>query len=274
MKKILLIIIFGYAVADQSVYISGNQLQTAKVQAQADISTTKAVMPAGIESFDLSQDSVNTQQMIMKEAVTQAKGQSGQINTSYESGEKYYIFSDKLKQDSIKQSIEYQAHSPINANDTISYYNQLKENAKNSIGEGRLLIFISMSMPKSAIENLITQGEKVGAVFVLRGLVDGSLKKTQKSFYAAMNGHKVGAMINPELFKTFNVTKVPTFAIYANAKQNPLNTGCKIAPEFVTITGSVSVRYALEQMQQNSKLSGVAANLLELMDKSSFYKQK
>ncbi len=273
MKKLLMLVtVIQLVFADQSVYLSSDQLNIAKNQAVTDVNTTKALMPSIIESINISQSKIDNQKSIIDMAVVQAKGQAAPISTSYESGEKYYIFSDQVKQDAIQQATEYSKASPLNANDTITYYNQMKSNAKDAIGEGRVLIFISMSMPKNTIQNLISQGEKIGAVFVLRGLVNGSLKQTQKQFYALMNDHHVGAMINPELFKTFNVTQVPTFAIYAHATQNPLNTGCKIAPDFVTVTGAVSLRYALDDMR-HSKLSGLASNYLDLMDSSSFYKK-
>ena len=272
MKKALLLLGVAAVFADQSVYISGQQLEQAKSQAISDINATTSLMGNGIESVGISTNQVKNQQKLMEMSVDQAKSQVAPISTTFESGEKYYIFSDKIKSDSIKQALDYKKNPPISANDTITYYNQMKQD-KNSISEGRVLIFISMSMPKETIKNLIVQGEKIGAVFVLRGLVDGSLKKTQKEFYTLMNGHQVGAMINPELFKTFNVNKVPTFAIYANATQNPLNTGCKIAPDFVTVSGVVTLRYALEDMQAHSKLSGLANNYLDMMNNNSFYKR-
>lgn len=275
MKKVVFALLFliNFGLADQSIYISSNQLRIAKEHATGEINSAKKLMPYMQESAHISESKFNAQAQVIREATNQAKNQAQPLQLNYEPGEKYYIFSDKLKQDSIKQSIEYKTQQSLKANEIITYYNQMQSNAKTSIGEGRLLIFISFSMPKELIKSLIVEGEKIGAVFVLRGLIDGSIKKTQNEFYNLMSDHQVGAMINPELFKTFGISRVPSFVIYSNAKQNPLNMGCKIAPDFVALSGAVTIKYALEQMSTRSSLSSLASNYLELLDNDSFYKK-
>jgi glucan-binding YG repeat protein len=124
MKKLFLLFLAATAFADQSVYISQQQLENAKSQAISDVNAASALSQNMTESVAISQQSLDKQKTVAQLAVQQAKGQSGSIQTSYESGEKYYIFSDQMKNDSIQIAREYKKSSPLNANDTITYYNQ------------------------------------------------------------------------------------------------------------------------------------------------------
>lgn len=266
---VYMICLFNSVHADESIYINSQQLNEAEQSAKVDINEAN-IKTTYIQPPRVSESVLQQQIMQVQNTINDAKNQTAPIEQINSTGEKYYIFSDKLDNDSKEQAALNQSHSPINANQLINYYNRMKDN-KDSISEGRVLIFISMTMPKKSIMNLIKQGQKVGAVFVLMGLVDGSIKKTQREFYSLMQGNQVGAMINPQLFRTFNIKMVPTFVIYAHAKQNPLNTGCKVAPKFVSLSGDVNLHFALTEMAKKSELSGLADNYLTIMAGKSFY---
>ena len=80
-------------------------------------------------------------------------------------------------------------------------------------------------------------------------------------------------MINPTLFKAFDVQSVPTFALYKSS-QDLMQTACKVAPVYTKVTGAVTVHYALEQLKTSkiADLSQIASNELDILDSSNFYK--
>jgi conjugal transfer pilus assembly protein TrbC len=170
---------------------------------------------------------------------------------------------------------QYNKKSPLDINQTISDYNAILKNTKLKLGNNRLLIFISSSMSKSTIVNLMHQGSVLGAIFVVRGLMNNSYVKTYKYFYQLKADNNIGIMINPTLFKAFEIDSVPTFALY-QSPQNLMETACNIAPIYSKITGEVSIEYALTQLKQsrNLELAQIANNELDVLQNSNFYKGK
>jgi len=141
--------------------------------------------------------------------------------------------------------------------------------------DNRLLIFISASMPKKTILNLMAQASQIGAIFVIRGVMDGSYVKTYKYFYSLKGENTVGIMINPTLFKAFGIDVVPTFVLY-KSQQDILKTACHISPTYIKVSGAVPVKYALTQLQRakDGDLVQIATNELELIDNKNFYNKR
>ena len=188
----------------------------------------------------------------------------------------YRSSSDKMKNDAINLSKQYQKQPPVDFNQMLKYYNDMNKNSKNMIGDNHLLIFISYSIPKEQLVSLIKQAQSINAVFVLRGMIDGSMKKTQKEFFELKKNYQIGAMINPKLFSAFSVTQVPTFVIYKSGGTDILKEACNVAPTYTKIIGSVSVRYALEKLERSNEdgLGKLASYYLDMMDSSGFYGKK
>jgi len=115
-----------------------------------------------------------------------------------------------------------------------------------------LLIFISFSMPDNLIKEYIQQAKKAGAVLVLRGMIDQSISKTAIKLNTINNKQGVNAIIDPNLFKLYNITKVPTIVL-AQYEGYPC-LDCKQSLIYDKISGSISLEYALEQII-NSKFS-------------------
>jgi hypothetical protein len=71
--------------------------------------------------------------------------------------------------------------------------------------DGELLVLVSFSMPKEALQNLAQQAERAGAVLVLRGMVNDSLTDTAKAIKTVLGG-KAGTAP----FKSTPMCSVPT----------------------------------------------------------------
>ena len=92
----------------------------------------------------------------------------------------------------------------------------------------KYLVFISCSMPDHVIQSLYSED----VTLVLRGLIDGSFKKTA----AKLQELNVIAEINPKLFMKYKVDRVPTFV---------LDQG----EEYYSLKGNVSVDYAKRKLE-------------------------
>ena len=75
----------------------------------------------------------------------------------------------------------------------------------------KYLIFISFSMPPDSIKLLYSESLNQNATLVMRGLLDGSFKKTA----AKLQSLNVVAQINPKLFKKYQIERVPTIVAVA-----------------------------------------------------------
>jgi conjugal transfer pilus assembly protein TrbC len=196
------------------------------------------------------------------------------LSNTLPSGQKYYLYSESIVSDSKQEMAQY-TKPALDINQTISDYNAMLSNAKAQIGDSRLLIFVSSSMPKKALTNLMQQSSAIGAIFVIKGLINGSYVNTYRYFYNLKGQNTVGIMINPTLFSAFKVDQVPTYALY-QSKQDLLKTTCKAAPEYTKVSGEVTVKYALEQLQRSkiSNLAQIASNELDILDQQNFYGRK
>ena len=260
--------------ADTSVYLDQSQLQQAQqFNTAAGNNAIKNAPQAesALSTIQLSQ--LNTAQVESEIKTTDQYFKAKPLKNTLPNGEKYYLYSESIVSDSQKAMAQYK--KPMDLNKTIADYNALNKNAKASIGDNRLLIFISSSMPKKSIINLMTQASSIGAVFVVRGLINNSYVNTYKYFYNLKGNNTVGIMINPTLFSALHVETVPTFALYQSDK-DLLHTACNVAPKYTKVSGDVTLRYALEQLTKstNADLAQIAANELDILDSNSFYKVK
>lgn len=126
-----------------------------------------------------------------------------------------------------------------------------------------LIIFISSSMPMSALEKLGNQAKKAGAVLVMRGLV-GDLDKNgwNQTMQYIEPVAKTGAsiQIHPDLFKQYNVNVVPTFVLAINGIVQGCNDDMCDASS-IRAEGDASLDYVLEywkdKYSEDSKVADV-----------------
>lgn len=115
----------------------------------------------------------------------------------------------------------------------------------------RLIIFVSLSMPRESLRRLAAQAARAGAAVALRGLAADAQGKP--SFRAtAMAVQRLGLReggfsVDPPDFKRFGIDQVPAFVLLT---QNDCRTcGDDYTPKHLTIYGDVSLDYALHAME-------------------------
>ena len=129
----------------------------------------------------------------------------------------------------------------------------------------RLLVFVSLAMPQGALRRLMADGERVGAVLLLRGLEGGSLRRTSERV-RQLAGERAGAIqIDPQAFLRYGVAHVPVFVL---AKRDSVQNACQAAgcaaPDgFVSVAGDVTIDYALRHVVSNAP--GFAAPARQLL---------
>ena len=156
-----------------------------------------------------------------------------------------------LNQDQIKKLLgNYQAN-PNSDNSRTEHFSLYK-----------LMIFVSSSIPKSSLKDLMIQAKESGGVLVFRGAI-GSIKNTAKVL-AEISRENVSAIIDPRLFDLFQIKLVPTFVVLTKDYQDceaisdqesstsnitnkiSNNSNCHFTPIHDRITGNITLNYALE----------------------------
>lgn len=113
-----------------------------------------------------------------------------------------------------------------------SVFNSKPEAARRA----QYLIFISFSMPKASLKALYQAATKSGGVLLLRGLKNNSFKKTAEY----LKQLEISVDIDPEAFKEYHITKVPTFVLVKNK-------------EYHSILGNISFSYAKDKLLEAAK---------------------
>jgi type-F conjugative transfer system pilin assembly protein TrbC len=120
----------------------------------------------------------------------------------------------------------------------------------------QVLIFVSFSMPEASLIAYAKDVAKIGGRLVFQGLVDDSFRATQAKFLAL----GIAADIDPTLFETFSVKRVPLI-VHA-----PIHQGEVQAQGTDQLLGHVSLKYALEQFQDKGEVAGCQGYLKKLAE--------
>lgn len=113
-----------------------------------------------------------------------------------------------------------------------------------------LRIFVTLDMPRSSLEQLGDQAGRTGAQLVLRGLKDGSMRRTLDALRQIIAAHPAAWVIDPPAFERFQVHQAPTFVLALDEPQDTpaCRGGCAPTSSFARISGDVSLGFALEAM--------------------------
>lgn len=115
--------------------------------------------------------------------------------------------------------------------------------------EPALRIFVTLDMPQGSLRRLVDQAERSGAVLVLRGLKNQSMRQTVAAVSDLLGERKAGWVIDPEAFERHGVEAAPTFLLTTGEDAPPCSaTTCTVPRPFISVSGDVSLDYALEHM--------------------------
>jgi conjugal transfer pilus assembly protein TrbC len=117
-----------------------------------------------------------------------------------------------------------------------------------------LLVFVTLAMPEPTLKLVIDQAARARAVLVLRGLEHASIRRTAAHVRQLIGQEQVEWLIDPQAFDRYGVEQAPTFVLVkAGAQASDCARGSCIAPEaFASVTGDVSIAYALEAIARRA----------------------
>jgi type-F conjugative transfer system pilin assembly protein TrbC len=127
----------------------------------------------------------------------------------------------------------------------------LPEQQSSSL-ESELYVFVSLSMPKTRLIELIKEAIKYNGLVVLRGLKNNNYTDTALFLQPIIQQAGAGFIIDPKLFAEYNITKVPMFIL----NDPSIKKHDKIA-------GNINLQYALQEFVKNGDLKKIARSILE-----------
>jgi len=110
------------------------------------------------------------------------------------------------------------------------------------------IAFVSLSMPQDALARVIAEVSEAGGVVVFRGFSADDPAGFAAGIQGVVDRQKAGNLaIDPRLFRSFEVTRVPTFVALSRGFDPCDQLDCVTAPPpHDRIAGNVSARYVLE----------------------------
>lgn len=112
-----------------------------------------------------------------------------------------------------------------------------------------LRIFVTLDMPQGSLRRLVDQAERAGAVLVLRGLKNQSMRQTVAAVSELLGQRKAGWVIDPEAFERYGVEAAPTFLLTMGEDAPTCSAAtCTVPRPFISVSGDVSLDYALDHM--------------------------
>lgn len=127
-----------------------------------------------------------------------------------------------------------------------------------------LRVFVTLDMPQGSLERLVAQAERHGATLVLRGLKDQSMRLTLERVQALLGQRPVAWQIDPGAFEHYRVQAAPTFVLDLphtdpGGHAHCTGGGCTERAPFVSVSGDVSLDYALQAMARRQPLAAPRA---------------
>lgn len=125
-----------------------------------------------------------------------------------------------------------------------------------------VMVFVSLTMPDATLRALLKQSEQWQVPLVIRGVLPSGFPATAKRIQFLLKTQdpkkpiQSGFAINPEWFRTFNVTQVPTFVAVKPGRCLPKQP-CE-SSDFDRLTGNVSIPDALALLAQGDNPEVVA----------------
>jgi conjugal transfer pilus assembly protein TrbC len=132
-----------------------------------------------------------------------------------------------------------------------------------------LMVFVSLGMPVASLERLVDDAQRTGAVLVLRGVQNRSLKTTKATIQQLIGQRRVAWRIDPPLFKALRIEAVPTYVLMEPSQAAPLPCGAPGLEEaagqcgqpfHTRVAGDVSISRALLAMAESGPTAAAMAS--------------
>lgn len=116
----------------------------------------------------------------------------------------------------------------------------ISTNNKAYGSNSKIYIFISFSMPDSALKSYAAEAESAGAILVIRGLKNNSFLETK----AKADELGISFNIDPNLFEKYHIASVPVIVVDNNREQSH--------GQIKKLTGHIALSDALRIMKEEA----------------------
>lgn len=127
-----------------------------------------------------------------------------------------------------------------------------------------VMVFVSLSMPDTSLQQLLMQSADLQVPLIVRGVLPQGFTATIKRMHYLIDNKgktiQSGFAINPQWFSQFGITQVPAFVAIKPGKcqaKQPCSPD-----DFDVIYGNVSLYDALSLLAQHGSIPDVATNAL------------
>ena len=121
-------------------------------------------------------------------------------------------------------------------------------------------MFASLGLSDQILRQMLDYTKIYNGIIVLRGVEDNSFKKMSEHIQRlTKEDEELAIIIDPTLFKKFNVEQVPTYVL---AKQEKCPAGVSCQAHYDKIIGNITPKYALEKFVEKGELPSEAKALL------------
>jgi type-F conjugative transfer system pilin assembly protein TrbC len=119
-----------------------------------------------------------------------------------------------------------------------------------SHAEDRLYYFWSFSVPKASVQEVLSQGAKIGLVAVLRGLPEQPMKESLMQLQEIVGDRKINLQIDPILFSLYKISMAPAY-VFAEGVRTDCEH-CQLPTRFWAVLGDVPLETALERIARST----------------------
>lgn len=134
-----------------------------------------------------------------------------------------------------------------------------------------IAVFVSFSMPKHSLKQLVVDAAKAGVPIYIRGFWNGSLAETVKFSSRLFDNSDAetqdkellgGLLIDPRMFRIFQVDHVPTFLAFEGSLPDCDTLQCNVnMPEHDRLSGNISLKKALKTLANSGNVASEAVTL-------------
>ncbi len=159
-------------------------------------------------------------------------------------------------------------NGPIRLDDIVRQHNQLAS-AYQPPQRDLLMVFVSLSMPRDALLRVAQDANRAGGVIAFRGFHKDKLSEMHKAIQFLADAGVTDIRIDPQAFKRYEVSRVPTYLVARVEADETWSAACKDAgkcggTDYIAVSGDVTLDYALDHLHDRSP-SDFHASLAEYL---------
>lgn len=143
---------------------------------------------------------------------------------------------------------------------------------------GRAYLFVSASIPKEVMKNLLEEAGRLGVVVLFNGVIGENplhFKETQAYLTGLKLRNYVDVKIHPPAFEKFKITQVPAVVVASENVDARLDEqGCADPRDYDILKGDIKVGWSVEKIYTDSRSDEIKAVAERYMKAINTYKSE